>query len=36
MFYSMTVALFNDDDANDSMESGEVSWTEDTMRWWNE
>jgi hypothetical protein len=29
----MIVVLFNDNDADDATESGEVSWAEDTMRW---
>ncbi|KAF8235262.1 hypothetical protein L208DRAFT_1085519, partial [Tricholoma matsutake] len=33
-FYSMIAALFNDNDADDTSESGEVSWAEDTLRWW--
>ncbi|KAF8226276.1 hypothetical protein L208DRAFT_1302793, partial [Tricholoma matsutake] len=35
-FYSMIAVLFNDNNANNTLESGEVSWAEDTMRWWNE
>ncbi|KAF8219309.1 hypothetical protein L208DRAFT_1341638 [Tricholoma matsutake] len=35
-FYSMIAVLFNDNDADDTSESREVSWAEDTMRWWNE
>jgi hypothetical protein len=34
-FYRMIQALFQDD-GGDANNEGEVSWAQDTLKWWNE